>query len=128
MTKETPNRDVLSWLQTREEMRLFISLITLGEIEKGIYQVPRSKKRTQLETWFYDKVIPEFLGRILWVGQRTMSVWVRLHVELKAKGIARPSFDSLLEATALEHNLVLVTRNVKNFQRSSMTILNPWDE
>lgn len=128
VTKGTPDSNVLSWFATQEETRLFISVITLGEIEKGIYQLLRSKKRTRLEKWFYDEVVPGFPSRIMEIGQGTMSTWAKLNVELNAKGLVRSSFDSLLEATALEHGLILVTRNVRNFQKSPVTILNPWED
>ncbi len=127
MTRDVPDNNVTSWFETQKETRLYLSVITIGEIEKGIFQKPRSKKRNSLEKWFYDDVVPSFLGRILEIRQETMSAWAKLNVELNAKGIVRPSFDSLLEATALEHDLIFVTRNVRNFQGSSVTILNPWE-
>lgn len=128
VTKKSPDGNVVSWYETREETRLYLSVITVGEIEKGIYGLPQSKKRTRLEKWFYDGVIPGFRGRILDIGQRTMSTWAKLNVELSTKGIVRPSFDSLLEATAVEHDLIFVTRNVQNFQESAAEIFNPWGE
>ena len=128
VTKERPDANVVAWYEGREETRLYLSVITIGEIEKGIYGLPRSKKRTRLERWFYDAVVPGFRGRILEIGQGTMSTWAKLNVDLNAKGVVRPSFDSLLEATAVEHDLIFVTRNVKNFQQSEAAIFNPWDE
>lgn len=127
MTKGRPNDNVVAWFASREEARLFLSVITVGEIEKGILGLPKTRKRARLEKWWYEGVIPDFLGRILEIRQATMSTWARLNADLRARGITRPSFDSLLEATALEHDLILVTRNVRNFQGSSVTILNPWE-
>jgi len=126
VTKERPDANVISWYETREEARLYLSVITIGEIEKGIYRLPRGRKRTRLESWFFDGVVPSFHGRVLEIGQRTMSTWAKINVDLNTKGIVRPSFDSLLEASALEHDLVLVTRNVSNFTGSLVTLLNPW--
>lgn len=126
VTKERPDDNVVAWYEGCEETRLYLSVITIGEIEKGIYGLPRSKKRTRLERWFYDAVVPSFRGRILEIGQGTMSTWAKLNVDLNAKGVVRPSFDSLLEATAVEHDLIFVTRNVKNFQQSAAAIFNPW--
>lgn len=127
MTREVPNGNFVSWFEAREEDRLYLSVITVGEIEKGILCLPKGKKRARLESWFYNEVVPGFLGRILEIGQQTMSTWANLSAILRTKGIIRPSFDSLLEATAIEHDLVLVTRNVRNFPGSSVTILNPWE-
>jgi predicted nucleic acid-binding protein len=127
LTRELPSENVVAWFESKNEYRLFLSVVSIGEMEKGIYGLEQGKKRTRLEKWFIDEVVPGFSGRILEIGHKTMSTWAKLSVDLRSKGIVRPSFDSLLEATALEHDLVFVTRNIKNFQGSSMTIVNPWD-
>jgi len=127
MVAVKPNPKVLSWFQSQNEEMLFLSIITVGEIEKGIYQLPASKKRTLLETWLFDDLAPNFHGRILEINRKLITAWAKMIADLKMKGVVRPSFDSLIEATALHHQLILVTRNVKNFQYSSVTILNPWE-
>ncbi|MBA2378864.1 MAG: type II toxin-antitoxin system VapC family toxin [Blastocatellia bacterium] len=127
LTREKPRENVVSWFESIDENRLFLSVVSLGEIEKGIYGLEQGKKRTRLEKWFYDEVVPGFSHRILEIEQRTMSTWAKLNADLNKQGIVRPAFDSLFEATAVEHDLVLVTRNIKNFQNSAATILNPWD-
>jgi tRNA(fMet)-specific endonuclease VapC len=128
MVAVQPNENVLGWFQAQDEKTLFLSIITIGEIEKGIYQLPASKKRTLLETWLFDDLVPNFHGRILDINRRMMTTWAKMIADLKTKGIIRPSFDSLIEAAALHHQLILVTRNVKNFQNSQVTILNPWED
>lgn len=127
MVAAEPNANVLSWFQTQNEKTLFLSVITIGEIERGIYQLPASKKRTLLETWLFDELVPNFQGRILDINRKLITTWAKMTADLKTKGIIRPSFDSLIEAAALHHQLILVTRNVKNFQNSQVTILNPWE-
>jgi toxin FitB len=128
MVAVQPNPNVLSWFQIQNEKKLYLSIITIAEIEKGIYQLPPSKKRTSLETWLFDDLTRSFQSRILEINQNLMTTWAKMIAELKTKGIVRPSFDSLIEATALHHQLILVTRNVKNFQNSQVTILNPWED
>lgn len=128
MVAVKPNANVLSWFQSQTEKTLFLSIITVGEIEKGIYQLPASKKRTLLETWLFDELVPNFQGRIIDINRKLMTTWAKMTADLKTKGIIRPSFDSLIEAAALHHQLILVTRNVKNFQNSQVTILNPWKD
>ena len=127
MISVRPNAHVLDWFKAQDERDLYLSVITIGEIEKGIYQLPGSKKRIKLEAWFFDKMIPGFQGRIIDIDRKMITTWAKMIAGLKTQGIARPSFDSLLEATALEQNLILVTRNVKNFRGSMVTILNPWE-
>ena len=128
MVAVKPNDNVLSWFESQSEKTLFLSVVTIGEIEKGIYQLPASKKRTLLETWLFDELVPGFHGRIFEINRKIMTAWAKMSADLKTKGIVRPSFDSLIEATALHHQLILVTRNVKNFQNSPVTILNPWED
>jgi predicted nucleic acid-binding protein len=128
MVAVKPNPKVLSWFESQTEKTLFLSIITIGEIEKGIYQLSASKKRTLLETWLFDELVPGFHGRVLEINRKLMTTWAKMIANLKTKGIIRPSFDSLIEATALHHQLILVTRNVKNFQDSQVTILNPWED
>lgn len=128
MVTVQPNPNVLGWFQSQNEKKLFLSIITIGEIEKGIYQLPPSKKRTSLETWLFDDLAPSFKNRLLEFDRKMITTWAKMMADLKLKGIIRPSFDSLIEATALHHQLILVTRNVKNFQNSQVTILNPWED
>lgn len=128
MVAVKPNPNVLSWFQSQNEEMLFLSIITIGEIEKGIYQLPASRKRTLLETWLFDDLAPNFHGRILEINRKLITSWAKMIADLKTKGVVRPSFDSLIEATALHHQLILVTRDVKNFQYSQVTILNPWED
>ncbi len=123
-----PNPNVLNWFKAQKEKLLFLSIITIGEIEKGIYQLPVSKKRTSLEAWLFDDLVLSFHGRILEINRSVMTTWAKMTAALKTKGIIRPSFDSLIEAAALHHQQILVTRNVKNFQKSQVTILNPWED
>ncbi len=81
-----------------------------------------------METWLFDDLVPGFHGRILEINRKLMTTWAKMTADLKTKGIIRPSFDSLIEAAALHHQLILVTRKVKKFQNSQVTILNPWED
>ena len=128
MVSVQPNADVLSWFEHQPEETLYISVITSGEIQKGINQLAVGKRKTLIEAWFYDELIPNFQGRIINLDEKIMATWAKMTAEFKLQGIVRPSFDSLIEATALHLNMILVTRNVKNFQNSKVSILNPWDK
>ncbi len=123
-----PNAKVLKWFESQSEKSLYLSIITIGEIEKGIYQLVQSKKRLRLESWLFDELVPSFQNRLLEIDRKLMTTWAKMNAELKAKGMIRQSFDSLIEATALHHQTISVTRNVKDFQRSQVTILNPWED
>ena len=128
MVSVKPNQAVLDWFEHQLEETLYLSVITLGEIQKGINQLVAGKRRVQIETWFFDELVPGFQRRVLNIDEKLITTWAKMITELKKQGITRPSLDSLIEATALHHNLILVTRNQKNFFYSKVSILNPWDK
>jgi predicted nucleic acid-binding protein len=120
-----PSKLVLEWLDAQDEAKLFLSVLTLGEIKKGITRLEPGKKKATLEKWL-EQLRARFSRRILPITEKTFLVWGKMYDEFERKGVRRPAFDSVLEATALEHDVIFVTRNVKNFQQSQVTILNPW--
>ena len=125
--QKLPNEKVLEWIDAQDESKLFLSVLTIGEIRKGIVRLDSGRKKAELENWL-EKLRVRFSRRILPITEKTFLVWGKMYGEFERKGIVRPAFDSLLEATALEHDLIFVTRNVKNFQDSQVTILNPWED
>lgn len=125
--QKQPNQPVLKWLDAQDESKLFLSVLTIGEIKKGIARLDSSRKKVALEKWL-EQMRVRFSPRILPLSEKTFLVWGKMSAEFERKGILRPAFDSLLEATALEHDLIFVTRNVKNFSDSSVTIFNPWED
>ena len=120
-----PNEKVLEWLDAQDESKLYLSVLTVGEIKKGITRLESSRKRAELEKWL-EQLRMRFSRRILPLSEKTFLVWGKMYGEFERKGVMRPSFDSFLEVTALEHDMIFVTQNVKNFQHSQVTILNPW--
>jgi len=124
--QKRPEAKVLRWIGEQGPASLYLSALTIGEIRKGMERLPSGAKRAHIKTWIED-VRARFTGRILPLTEDTFSIWGAMYAELQKRGIVRPTLDSLLEATALEHDLILVTRNVRNFRDSSVTILNPWE-
>lgn len=127
MVAVKPNQNVLDWFEHQPESTLYLSVVTSGEIQKGIYQLPSGKRRLKLETWFFDELLPTFQGRIINIDETLIATWAKMMAEFKSKGLTRPSFDSLIEASAQQYNMILVTRNEKNFRDSNVSIFNPWD-
>lgn len=121
-----PNRAVLEWFENQSPETLYLSVITVGEIQSGVYAMPAGKRRLQIETFLFDTMLPMFRGRILIIDETLIAAWSKMTAELKNKGLPRPAFDSLIEATALRHNLILVTRNTRNFKASRASILDVW--
>ena len=128
MVAVSPDQNVLDWFEHQPESTLYLSVVTWGEIQKGIYQLAAGKRKLQLETWLLDDLFPTFQGRIIYIDEKLITTWAKMLAGFKSKGVVRPSFDSLIEATALQHNLILVTRNEKNFRDSAVSVFNPWAE
>lgn len=122
LSRRTPDPRVSEWL-ARHEDRLWISVLTLGELEKGLTRVEEPARRTRLQRWIRREVPDWFAGRILSVDLEVAVRWGRLTGELRDP---MPVIHSLLAATALVHGLKIATRNVEDFAASGVPILNPW--
>ena len=121
-TKPAPNAGVIDWLR-RNEREIAVDPIILGEIRFGIYLLPEGSRRGRLASWFNEGVSRiECLAWDSAVGLR----WAKLLGDLRHRGVAMPIKDSLIAATALFHELTVVTRNVSDFRRAGVKILNPF--
>jgi len=107
---------------------LFVSVVTIGELRKGFTILPQSKRRVFLEDWLRDDFLPWFAGRILPVTQAIADRWGILDGESQLRGTPLNTADGMIAATAIEHDLTLVTRNVKDFSGLGLAILDPWQE
>jgi len=122
-----PKRLVKQWLEAADTDSLYTSVLTIGEIRFGVELLPPSKRRTQLEQWL-NRDLPEwFEGRILPVDQSISDRWGLLRAQAQMKGRPLSVIDALLAATALHHNLTLVSRNVSDFSVVGLAVVNPWE-
>jgi toxin FitB len=122
-----PDSSVIDWLEAADPELLFASVVTLGEIRLGIEDLPVSKRRAELEQWL-EKGLPEwFESNLLPVTKAIADRWGQITIKAKRKGIAITTADGLIAATALEHGLAIVTRNVKDFAEVGVLIVNPWE-
>jgi toxin FitB len=127
LTREAPDVRVEAFLENARRERLFLSVMTVGEICKGIDLLPAGQKRSDLQDWLDRDVRSWFAGRILPVTESIAERWGRLAAAGKRTGATLAVVDGVLAATALEHGLILVTRNVKDFGGLGVVLLNPWD-
>jgi tRNA(fMet)-specific endonuclease VapC len=126
LTKLWPESKVVSWLQATSEELLYLSVFTIGEIRKGIDSLPRSNKRALLESWLANDLVLRFAGRILEVNLDIAERWGLISAQAKVAGAPLAVIDGLMAATALHHNLTLVTRNAKDVRVAGINTLNPW--
>jgi len=123
--KKLPDENVLEWFRGHDEESQYISVLTVGEIQKGISKLARSKRKSELQAWF-ESVLSRYDGRILAVSLETANLWGNLKADLETQGAPTPVIDSLLAATALEHGLTIVTRNEDDFAATNAKVLNIW--
>src|SRR5467141_5313059 len=123
-----PEPSVMAWMQAAEETLLYLSVLTLGEIRKGLASLPQGKRRTHLEAWLEVELQARFSGRILPIDAAVADRWGFLAAEAKRKGKPLSIIDGLLAATALHHNLTVVSRNASDFTNTQVPVLNPWEE
>ena len=122
-TKQTANSKVVAWL-TANEANLVVDPIILGELRIGILALPRGRKREKLEQWFESVV--ETIECLPWdaaVSRR----WAALVVELRQKGKTIPLLDGMIAAIALHHDLTVATRNTRDFQKTGVKTVNPFE-
>ncbi|MFZ0962922.1 MAG: type II toxin-antitoxin system VapC family toxin [Terriglobia bacterium] len=127
LTKPLPEPRVTAWVDTQDNASLYLSAVSVGELRRGFTVLPPGKRRAQLEQWFEQYLLPLFSGRILPVTQSVGNRWGVLGGECQLRGTHLSMADGMIAATALEHDLTLVTRNVKDFAGLGVTLLNPWD-
>lgn len=114
------------WFTEKEDSLFFLSVVTLGEIWDGIERLPPSKKKSQLEDWFYGKILPEFKGKILPIDERVALEWGQLNASLERKGLHIGVQDLYIAATAKAHSLMIVTLNTKDFVPTEVPVINPF--
>jgi len=121
--RRQPDRFVISWFEGLPAEALFISVLSLGEIRKGVEKLADKKRREILRSWLEHELTAWFHGRVLPVDFAVADRWGRL---LAAMGRPVPTVDSLLAATALHYELRLVTRNAGDFSYPGLEVINPW--
>jgi toxin FitB len=117
---------VSAWLGMADESSLFISVITLGELRLGIESLPKGVRRNHLDAWLTQELEPRFDGRTFVVGPDTADLWARITARRRAAGRPISVTDAYLAATAEEHDLTVVTRNVSDFTATGIRLINPW--
>lgn len=125
VTKPSPSATLLAWMAKQVDTDLFISALTVGEIQRGLLEKPKGEKRAQLENWFSGPEGPQalFAGRVLPFDEKASLIWAKLMADGSAKGRPRNALDMIVAAVAEAHDCVVVTDNEKDF--AGLKFINP---
>lgn len=126
LVKKRPAPQVVDWVRQQSEERLYVSALTLGELQKGIAKLKDQQRAKRLQIWLDDDLLERFAGRVLDVTPRVALTWGKIQGRAEAEGRRMHVIDSLLAATALDLGASLVTRNVGDVEASGVDIFNPW--
>ena len=126
LVKGKPEPRVTKWIESTEEVLLYLSVLTLGEIRKGIASLPNSTRRAALESWLDHDLTLRFSGRILPIDQQVADRWGKIAGSAAARRSPLPVIDGLFAATAQQHNLIFVTRNTRDIAATGVPSFDPW--
>jgi toxin FitB len=124
LVSRRPEQRVIRWLDAADEASLFLSVLTLGEIRKGAARLPQGRRRQAIENWLEFDLKVWFAGRVLPIDAAIADRWGLIVSQMEKTGRVFPVIDSLLAATALEHNLTIVSRNAIDFP--NVRVFSPW--
>jgi len=127
LIKRKPEPKVTTWIDSTDENLMYLSVLTLGEIRKGIALVRDAARRVVLEAWLDSDLMLRFAERILSIDRAVAGRWGRLAAAAATAKSMLPVIDGLLAATALDQNLTLVTRNTKDITVTGVPVFNPWN-
>ena len=128
LVAKQPDPGLVQWIDSAGEEKFYLSVITIGEIKKGIEKLPDSRRKNELTAWLEDDLLIRFKDKILPINTNVMLVWGELVANLERQGRKMPVMDSLIAAIALRGKLNLVTRNEDDFGHTGIVIINPWKQ
>jgi len=126
LISKQPNQQVVNWIDGVSDDRVYLCVITIGEIKRGIEKLAESHRKQALQKWLKDDLLIRFDKRLLTIDLSVMLTWGALVARTERQGRKLPAIDSLIAAVAIQNELELVTRNEKDFEGAELTIVNPW--
>ena len=127
LVKNKPEKKVVRWVEGCDEELLYLSVLTIGEIQKGIAKLKDKNRKNNIQRWLDSDLRKRFTERILPIDEDTVLTWGVVQGEAELIGLQIPTIDGLIGATAITHNLTVVTRNEKDIALTGARILNPWN-
>jgi predicted nucleic acid-binding protein len=126
LIKKNPNKQVVKWISGTTETNLFISVLTIGELHKGIEKLPESRKKEKLHKWVNCDLKERFKDRIINFDLQTATIWGKIQARSESAGKALPAIDGMIAATGIANDLIIVTRNTSDMEISGASLLDPW--
>ncbi len=126
LVKKKPNPNVVKWFADRDELSMYLSVITFGELRKEIEKLPDSQKKAELNRWVKEDLKHRFKNRILNINIEEVNKWGEILATAEKNGNPLPAIDSLIAATAQVHDLSVITRNTQDMEGSGVEVINPW--
>lgn len=126
LAKLEPNKKVVDWVLSENETGFYVSVLTFGELHKGVEKLDESKKKEELRVWIEDELRDRFQNRIIGIDMRISILWGKIQSIAEKRGKPMPAVDSLIAATGIAHDLIVVTRNASDMEQSGVRLLNPW--
>lgn len=126
VTRPRPDAGVLTWLDTLDEDRSFISVISIAEIRRGVALMEAGRRRDALAAWLSEDLPARFADRVLPVDEAIATAWGDLMGFAKRQGRGLSSMDGLIAATAIARSITLATRNTRDFEGLGVSVFDPW--
>jgi len=126
LAAKQPNLHVVEFVDSLDSDDVYLSVITIGEITKGIEKLSKSKRKQELRTWLREDLLIRFDGKIIPLDIDVLVEWGILTARLETSGRTMPAIDSLIAATVLSYQFTLATRNADDFKALGIEIFNPW--
>jgi predicted nucleic acid-binding protein len=126
LAKSKPDEKVVDWVLSENETCFYVSVLTFGELHKGVEKLPPSKKKENLRIWIENDLKNRFQNRIIGIDMRVSILWGKIQCSAEKIGKPLPAIDSLIAATGISYNLTVVTRNVSDMEQSGVKLFNPW--
>ncbi len=127
LIKAKPSKKVVEWVSSESEENFYLSVLTIGEIQKGISKLADSKRKEKLQSWIAIDLKDRFAGRLLDIDLEVAQKWGEIQGSAERQGLVMPAIDALIAATAICHGLIVVTRNIQDMQHSGARLYNPWE-
>ena len=124
--KRKSSSNVIKWIKQEEESNFFISVLTIGELHKGIEKLDKSKRKDELHNWVENDLKERFCNRIINIDMPVVTMWGKIQGMAERAGKPMPAIDSLIVATGITHHLTVVTRNISDMKESGAVLYNPW--